>query len=64
MQPTVYWHRTLADIVNRLISCQFRISRIIEPEAPVCWKEEHPERMDGARIPDFLILVCEKMAGR
>ena len=64
MQPTVYWHRTLADIVNRLISCGFVIKRIMEPEAPECWKTEHPGRMDSARIPDFLILVCEKMAGR
>lgn len=64
MQPTVYWHRTLGDIMNELISCEFRINRVIEPEAPECWKAEHPERMDGSRIPDFLILVCERTTSR
>jgi ubiquinone/menaquinone biosynthesis C-methylase UbiE len=60
MQPTVYWHRTLGDIVNELISCEFHIKRLIEPEPPESWKTAHNERMDGARIPDFIVLVCEK----
>ena len=62
MQPSVYWHRTLGDIINELISCEFRINRVIEPEAPECWRVEHPERMDGCRIPEFLVLVCERMS--
>ncbi len=61
MEPTVYWHRTLGDIVNELISCDFRIKKVIEPEPPEAWKDKHPNRMDGARIPDFLILVCDRM---
>ncbi len=27
MEPAVYWHRTLGDIVNELISCDFRIKK-------------------------------------
>lgn len=61
MKPTVYWHRTLGDIMNELLSCEFRINKVIEPEPPESWKTAHIERMDGGRIPDFLVLVCEKM---
>lgn len=60
MEPSVYWHRTLADIMNALINCSFRIMRVIEPEPPESWAKQHPERMDGARIPDFFGLVCKK----
>lgn len=60
MQSTVYWHRTLGDIVNELIFCEFSIKRLIEPEPPESWKSAHIERMDAARIPDFLVLVCKK----
>ncbi|MBN1235476.1 MAG: class I SAM-dependent methyltransferase [Methanotrichaceae archaeon] len=62
MQPTVYWHRTLGDIINDLISCEFRINKVIEPEPPESWKTEHNDRMDAGRIPDFLVLVCERIA--
>ncbi len=61
MEPTVYWHRTLGDIINELISCGFLIKRAIEPEPPESWKTVHCDRMDGGRIPDFLVLVCEKV---
>jgi len=61
MEPTVYWHRTLGDIMNELISCGFQIARVIEPEPPECWRSMCPDRMDGARIPDFLLLVCRRM---
>lgn len=64
MQPTVYWHRTLGDTMNELISCGFRIERVIEPEPPESWKIEHFDRMDGARIPDFLVLVCKRTDNR
>lgn len=57
---TILWHRTLGDIMNTLIDCKFRISRVIEPEPPESWEREHPERMDGARIPDFIMLVCQR----
>ena len=60
MEPTVYWHRTLSDIMNELISCGFQIARVIEPEPPECWRSMCPDRMDGARIPDFLVLVCRR----
>ena len=60
MEPTVYWHRTLGDIMNELISCGFDICRVIEPEPPECWRSMCPDRMDGARIPDFLLLVCRR----
>lgn len=60
MEPSVNWHRTLGDIINSLISCKFRITRVVEPEPPEIWKTEHPEFMDGARIPDFIVLVCQK----
>ena len=60
MEPTVYWHRTLGDIMNQLISCGFQIARVIEPEPPECWRSMCPDRMDGARIPDFLVLVCRR----
>lgn len=62
MEPTVYWHRTLGDIMNELLSCGFSIRKVIEPEPPEVWKHEHQERMDGARIPDFLVFVCDKTA--
>lgn len=62
MEPTVYWHRTLGDIMNQLISCGLDIARVIEPEPPECWRSMCPDRMDGARIPDFLVLVCRKKA--
>lgn len=62
MEPTVYWHRTLSDIVNELISCGFCITRVIEPEPPEIWKIAHQDRMDGARMPDFLVLVCRRSA--
>jgi hypothetical protein len=59
MEPTVYWHRTLGDIVNTLISCGFRINRLIEPEPPESWRELYPESFDSdSRKPDFLIIVC------
>jgi hypothetical protein len=60
MEPTVYWHRTLGDIMNSLIGCGFCITRVIEPEPPESWAKNHPERMDGARIPDFFGLVCKR----
>jgi SAM-dependent methyltransferase len=60
MEPTVYWHRTLSDIMNELISCGFQIARVIEPEPPECWRSMCPDRMDGARMPDFLVLVCRR----
>lgn len=60
MEPTFYWHRTLGDIMNGLISCGFQITRVIEPEPPERWRSMCPDRMDGARIPDFLVLVCRK----
>jgi ubiquinone/menaquinone biosynthesis C-methylase UbiE len=60
MEPSVNWHRTLGDIVNTLIDCRFSISRVIEPEPPEVWKTSHPEFMDGARIPDFIMLVCHR----
>lgn len=60
MEPTVYWHRTLGDIMNELISRGFDIARLIEPEPPERWRSMCPDRMDGARIPDFLVLVCRK----
>lgn len=61
MEPTVYWHRTLSDIMNQLISCGFDIARVIEPEAPECWRSMCPDRLEGGRIPDFLVLLCRKM---
>ena len=60
MEPTVAWHRTLGDTVNSLISSGFRLLRILEPEPPESWATLHPERLDGARVPDFLVLVCKK----
>jgi hypothetical protein len=62
MEPTVCWHRTLGDIINELISCEFSIKRVIEPEPPESWRTEHYDRMDGGRIPDFLVLVCDRIA--
>ena len=58
MAPTIFWHRTLGDQVNGLISRGFRIEEVIEPEPPAFWYTTHPERLDAARIPDFLILFC------
>ena len=60
MEPTVYWHRTLGDMVNTLIECNFRIMRVLEPEPPESWVTDHPGMMDAGRIPDFLGLVCTK----
>ncbi|MFY9812701.1 MAG: class I SAM-dependent methyltransferase [Dehalococcoidales bacterium] len=60
MEPTVFWHRTLGDIINSLIACDFRIVQVIEPEPPESWVTNHPEMMDAGRIPDFLVLVCRK----
>ena len=47
MEPTVYWHRTLGDIINELISCEFCIKRVIEPEPPESWITEHPNLNSG-----------------
>jgi len=60
MESTVAWHRTLGDTVNSLISCGFRLSQLLEPEPPESWSTIYPERLDAARIPDFLVLVCRK----
>jgi len=60
MEPTIAWHRTLGDTVNSLISCGFRLLQLLEPEPPESWSTFYPERLDGARIPDFLVLVCKK----
>jgi SAM-dependent methyltransferase len=60
MEPSVYWHRTLGDIINSLIACEFRIAQVVEPEPPESWSTNHPELMDGGRIPDFIVLVCQK----
>jgi hypothetical protein len=46
--------------MNELISCGFQIARVIEPEPPEYWRSMCPDRMDGARIPDFLVLVCRR----
>ena len=61
MEPTVFWHRPLSDQVNALISRGFRIVEVIEPEPPESWFRDYPERLDAARIPDFLILVCSRV---
>jgi len=58
MEPTIFWHRTLGDQMNALISRGFRIEEVIEPEPPASWYISYPERLDAARIPDFLILFC------
>jgi SAM-dependent methyltransferase len=61
MEPTIYWHRTLGDIVNSLITCGFRISKLIESEPPVSWRETRPQSYDSdSRKPDFLIIVCTR----
>jgi len=60
MEPTVFWHRTLGDLMNSLIANKFRIAQVIEPEPPESWVKNHPERMDAGRIPDFIVLVCRK----
>ncbi len=60
MEPTIAFHRTLGDTVNFLISCGFRLLQLLEPEPPESWSTLYPERLDGVRIPDFLVLVCKK----
>lgn len=60
MEPTVAFHRTLGDTVNFLISCGFRLLQLLEPEPPESWSTLYPERLDAARVPDFLVLVCKK----
>ncbi|MDD2637457.1 MAG: class I SAM-dependent methyltransferase [Methanothrix sp.] len=60
MEPTIAFHRTLGDTVNSLISCGFRLLQLVEPEPPESWSILYPERLDGARSPDFLVLVCKK----
>jgi ubiquinone/menaquinone biosynthesis C-methylase UbiE len=60
MEPTIAWHRTLGDIMNGLTARGFRIEKVIEPEPPDVWRTAHPERMDAARIPDFIVLVCRR----
>jgi ubiquinone/menaquinone biosynthesis C-methylase UbiE len=57
---SVYWHRTLGDIMNSIIENGFSIRRVIEPEPPEIWKTTHPNFMDSARIPDFIVIVCQK----
>lgn len=61
MEPTIYWHRTLGDLVEGLLSCGFRITRLIEPEPPESWLTLHPERYESdSRKPDFLVLICNR----
>jgi len=61
MEPTIHWHRTLGDLVNALISSGFRITKLIEPEPTELWFSLHPKSAEGdSRIPDFLILVCNR----
>jgi len=57
---SINWHRTLGDIMNSLIDSGFAIRRVIEPEPPELWKTELPNFMDGARIPNFIVLVCQR----
>jgi SAM-dependent methyltransferase len=59
MEPTIYWHRTLGDIVNTLISCKFRIIELLEPEPPDSWRASRPQAYEAdMRKPDFLVIVC------
>ena len=61
MEPTIYWHRTLGDIINSLITCGFRITQLIEPEPPESWINLHLEWFESdSRKPDFLIIVCNR----
>ena len=61
MDPTISWHRTLGDLLNPLISCGFRIKRLIEPEPPEFWINLHPEMYKSdSRKPDFLVVVCSQ----
>jgi len=60
MEPSVYWHRTLGDIMNYLISTGFRIMRVIEPEPTESAREACPSLVDNNRVPDFLVLVCRR----
>jgi SAM-dependent methyltransferase len=61
MEPTITWHRTLGDLVNVLISSGFRITKLIEPEPTELWFSLYPKSAEGdSRIPDFLILVCDR----
>jgi len=63
MEPTITWHRTLGDLVNTLISCGFRIARLVEPEPTEAWFRLYPKLAEGdSRIPDFLVLVCDREA--
>jgi SAM-dependent methyltransferase len=61
MEPTIYWHRTLGDIVNSLISCGLQITRLIEPEPPESWITLRPQSYEAdLRKPDFMIIVCRR----
>jgi ubiquinone/menaquinone biosynthesis C-methylase UbiE len=61
MEPTIFWHRTLGDSVNSLISKGFRITGLIEPEPPESWINLHPEMYKSdSRKPDFLVIVCNR----
>jgi SAM-dependent methyltransferase len=59
MEPTLTWHRTLGDVINPLIDAGLSIARVIEPEPPESWRD-NPRINDAFRIPDFLVLVCQK----
>lgn len=60
MEPSVYWHRTLGDILNCLISNGFRITQVIEPEPTEAARQACPPLVDNNRVPDFLVLVCKR----
>lgn len=61
MEPTIYWHRTLGDIINSLIAHGFHIRQLIEPEPPESLRNLNPQAYESdSRKPDFLVIVCRQ----
>jgi SAM-dependent methyltransferase len=57
-------HRTLATLVNGVLEAGLVLERIIEPAPSEAWLREHPESLDEAQRPMFILLRARATAAR
>ena len=53
-------HRTLTTLVNELLDAGFVLERLLEPAPGPRWLETHPQAVDEARRPVFLLVRARK----
>ncbi|MBV9354129.1 MAG: methyltransferase domain-containing protein [Chloroflexi bacterium] len=53
-------HRTLSTLVNGVVEAGLVLERVIEPAPSEAWLREHPQSMDEAQRPMFILLRARK----